>query len=361
MSHISIRGVVILTTILVSFAAQADKVKFRWGDINKNSYVKYDGTSKPLYPDRARCYLYLGEAKIEKIDKDTSRLSLEGLTYVCDTTSKSTSDWSFGNHTSGAYLESELVSAKGGQKYSIIVVSTYKTTSVKQGFPIEPGSYYSIAVKTGTSVQKEDTDGNAYASFVINHAFGSSDYSMPGEFVAAPKPPVGEGGYMWGSPVAGNYRVPDWEGKESQRVLCDETAHTYLYLGKAEYKNGVLNLGELTFVTNSTPTLGGNFGNYTKTPTADILLQSDLVNPKGGQDFTVFFITPDASGYLPPIPLVQRFTAYWGAYQIGTSVSAVTSDGITHAQLLVQPALGVADFIQYLPFVDVGGSTMSVH
>jgi len=358
MSHISMRGFVILTTILVSFAAQADKVKFRWGDSNKSSKVKYDGHyQKYLASDTGRAYLYLGEAKIVN-----DQMSLEGLTYMADATAKSSSDSSFGNHYStDSYLKSELVSAEGGQTFSIIVVSLYKPTSVKAGKPIEPGAYYSIAIKTVKSEVKKDGSGNAYVSMVFDKAFGSGDWSMPGEFTAAPKPPVGEGGYMWGSPVAGSYRVPDWEGKESQRVLCDETARTYLYLGKAEYKNGVLNLGELTFVTNSTPTLGGNFGNYTKDPTADILLQSDLVNPKGGQDFTVFFITPDALGSLPPIPLVQRFTAYWGAYQTGTSVSAVTSDGITHAQLLVQPALGVSDFIQYLPFVDVGGSTMSVH
>lgn len=361
MSHTSMRGIVILTTILVSFAAQADKVKFRWGDSNTSNKIKYNNAYTYLGTDNGRAYLYLGEAKIEKVDQYTSRLSLEGLTYVCDAAGKSTSNSSFGNHTSGDYLESDLISAEGGQKYSLILVSLCKPTSVKAGKPIEPGEYYSISVKTGTSEAKEDGSGNKYAKLVLTAQFTNADCSMPGEFVAAPKPPVGEGGYMWGSPVAGDYRVPDWEGKESKRILCEETARTYLYLGKAEYKNGVLNLGELTFVTNSTPTLSGNFGNYTKDPTADILLQSDLVNPKGGQDFTVFFITPDASGYLPPIPLVQRFTAYWGAYQTGTSVSAVTSDGITHAQLLVQPALGVADFIQYLPFVDVGGSTMSVH
>lgn len=98
---------------------------------------------------------------------------------------------------------------------------------------------------------------------------------------------------------SGNCRVPHYSSGAST-ALNGSSALTYLYLGKAEFRNGVINLGKLTYLTNSTPQASGLFGNYTTAPVAAKLIQDGRVDPNGGQDFTILVVTPDTSGKLPP-------------------------------------------------------------
>ena len=343
-----------LTLALLVLACGTRGDDFRWGDSNKNNKMKYNNSYAYLSSSNGRAYLYLGEAKIVN-----DQVSLEGLTYICDATAKSSSDSSFGNHySSEALLSNDLISDEGGQVFSLIVVSLNKPTSVKAGSAIEPGDYYSVAIKTGTSVASEDAKGK-YASLVISTVFANGDYSMPGSFVKAVEP-VSDGGYMWGSSVAGSYRVPKYSDGTST-FLSSSTALTYLYLGKAEYKNGVINLGNLTHLATSTPQTSGSFGNYTSSPTAAKLIQDDRVDPNGGQNFTILIVTPDSRNKMPPNTLVGGYTANYIAIQTGTSTSAVTSDGAKHAQMVTGTATVVKDFFWTVPLVDVGGSTFGVY
>ena len=344
-----------LTLALLAAAFGAPAGDFRWGGSSKNNKVKYNNSYAYLGSANCRVFLYLGEARIVN-----SQVSLEGLTYVCDATAKSSGDSSFGNHyPTDAYLASDLVTAAGGQAFSLIAVSLNKPTKVTAGQAIDPGDYYSVAVKTGTSVSKTDGEGKPYASLVIGETFVNGDYSNPGAFVKAIEP-VSDGGYLWGSSVFGNCRVPNYATGAST-ALSGASALTYLYLGKAEYKNGVVNLGKLTYLTNSTPQASGLFGNYTAMPVAAKLIQDDRVNPNGGQDFTILVVTPNRSGKMPPKELTGGYTANYIAIQTGTSVSAVTSDGARHAQFVNGTATTVKDFLMTVPFVDVDGSTFSVY
>ena len=328
---------------------------FRWGDSNRNNKVKYNNAYAYLGSANCRVFLYLGEAKVVN-----GQVSLEGLTYVCDATAKSSGDSSFGNHAAAdAYLSSELVTDAGGQTFSLIAVSLSKPTKVTAGSPLEPGDYYSVAIKTGSSVAKTDGTGHAYASLVLSEVFANADYSNPGAFVKAVEP-VSDGGYLWGSSVYGNCRVPH-HATGASTALSGTSALTYLYLGKAEVRNGVVNLGKLTYLTNSTPQAGGLFGNYATAPVAAKLIQDDRVDPNGGQDFTILVVTPDRSGKMPPKTLADGLTVNYIAIQTGTSVSAVTSDGARHARFVSDAATAVKDFLMTVPFVDVDGSTFSVH
>ena len=328
---------------------------FRWGDSNRNNKVKYNNAYAYLGSANCRVFLYLGEAKVVN-----GQVSLEGLTYVCDATAKSSGDSSFGNHyATDAYLSNDLVSEAGGQVFSLIAVSLSKPTKVTAGSPLEPGDYYSVAIKTGTSVAQTDSSGRSYASLVIGEVFANADYSNPGSFVKAIEP-VSDGGYMWGSSVSGNCRVPNYSSGAST-ALNGTTALTYLYLGKAELKNGVVNLGKLTYLTNSTPQAGGLFGNYAASPAAAKLIQDDRVDPNGGQDFTILIVTPDSRNKLPPKTLASGYTANYIAIQTGTSTSAVTSDGARHAQLVSGTATTVKDFLMTVPLVEVDGATFGVY
>ena len=344
-----------LTLVLMTMVFGANAGDFRWGDSNKNNKVKYNNAYAYLGSGNCRVFLYLGEARIVN-----GQVSLEGLTYVCDATAKSSGDSSFGNHyPADAYLSSDLVSVEGGQAYSLIAVSLNKPTKVTAGSPIEPGEYYSVAIKTGTSVARTDGSGHAYASMVIDTVFANGDYSNPGAFVKQVEP-VADGGYLWGSSVYNGYRVPNYSSGAST-ALNGASALTYLYLGKAEIRNGVVNLGKLTYLTNSVPQAGGLFGNYTASPVASKLISDDRVDPKGGQDFTILVVTPDRSGKMPPKTLADGYAANYIAIQTGTSVSAVTSDGARHAQLVTDTATTVKDFLMTVPIVDVDGTTFSVY
>ena len=328
---------------------------FRWGDSNRNNKVKYNNAYAYLGSANCRVFLYLGEAKIVG-----GQVSLEGLTYVCDATAKSSGDSSFGNHAAtDAYLSSGLVSETGGQAFSLIAVSLSKPTKVTAGSPLEPGDFYSVAIKTGTSVAKTDGSGHAYASLVLSEVFANADYSNPGAFVKAVEP-VSDGGYLWGSSVYGNCRVPHYATGAST-ALSGSSALTYLYLGKAEVRNGVVNLGKLTYLTNSTPQASGLFGNYAAAPVAAKLIPDDRVDPNGGQDFTILVVTPDAGGKLPPKTLTGGLTANYLAVETGKSKSAVTGDGARHAQLVIDAATTVKDFILAVSLVDVDGTTFGVH
>ena len=344
-----------LMLALVTVAAGAFAGDFRWGDSNRNNKVKYNNAYAYLGSGNCRVFLYLGEAKMVN-----NQVSLEGLTYVCDATAKSSGDSSFGNHyATDAYLSSDLVSEEGGQAFSLIAVSLSKPTKVTAGSPIEPGDYYSVVIKTGTSVAMTDGSGKKYASLVLSAVFANADYSNPGTFVKEVEP-VSDGGYLWGSSVYGNCRVPH-HATGASTALSGSSALTYLYLGKAEYRNGVINLGKLTYLTNSTPQASGLFGNYTTSPVAAKLIQDDCVDPNGGQDFTILVVTPDPSGKLPPKTLSGGLTANYIAIQTGTSVSAVTGDGARHAQFVSDTATTVKDFVMTVPLVDVDGTTFSVH
>ena len=344
-----------LTTVLLLLAFGASADDFRWGGSDRNNKVKYNNAYAYLGGGNCRVFLYLGEAKVVG-----DRVSLDGLTYVCDATAKSSGDSSFGNHyPTEPYLSSDLVSAEGGQPFSLIAVSLSKPTNVTAGKPLEPGEYYSVAVKTGTSVAKTDGAGHAYASMVLSAAFANGDYSNPGAFVKEIEP-VSDGGYLWGSSVFGNCRVPQHSSGAST-ALNGTTALTYLYLGKAEIRNGVLNLGKLTYLTNSTPQASGLFGNYTATPVASKLIRDDRVDPNGGQDFTILVVTPDRSGKLPPKALSDGYAANYVAVQTGTSASAVTSDGARYAQFVSGTATTVKDFLMSVPIVDVDGTTFGVY
>ena len=295
-----------LALTLLAAALGASAGDFRWGGSNRNNKVKYNNAYAYLGSGNCRVFLYLGEAKVVN-----GQVSLEDLTYVCDATAKSSSDSSFGNHyPADAYLSSELVSPEGGQVFSLIAVSLSKPTKVTAGRPIEPGEYYSVAIKTGTSVVKTDGSGRAYASLVIDTVFANGDYSNPGAFVKAIEP-AADGGYLWGSSVYNSYRVPNYSSGAST-ALNSTSARTYLYLGKAECKNGAVNLGKLVCLTNSTPQAGGYAANYI-------------------------------------------------AIQTGTSVSAVTSDGARHAQFVSDMATAVKDFLMTVPLVDVNGTTFGVY
>ena len=342
-----------LALLVAAFGASAGD--FRWGGSNKSNKVKYNNSYAYLASGNCRVFLYLGEARIVN-----GQVSLEDLTYVCDATAKSSGDSSFGNHyATDAYLASDLVSSAGGQAFSLIAVSLYKPTKISSGQAIEPGDYYSVAIKTGTSVSKTDGEGRTYASLVLGEAFVNGDYSNPGAFVKAIEP-VSDGGYLWGSSVYNGYRVPNCSTGAST-ALNGASALTYLYLGKAEFRNGVVNLGKLTYLTNSTPQASGLFGNYTATPVAAKLIQDDRVNPNGGQDFTILIVTPDRTGKLPPKALPGGYAANYIAIQTGTSASAVTGDGARHAQFVSERATTVKDFLMTVPFVDVDGTTFGVY
>ena len=344
-----------LTLALLALTFGASAGDFRWGGSNRNNKVKYNNSYAYLGSGNCRVFLYLGEAKVVN-----GQVSLEDLTYVCDATAKSSSDSSFGNHyPTDAYLSSDLISPEGGQAFSLIAVSLSKPTKVTAGSPIEPGEYYSVAIKTGTSVGMTDGSGNKYASLVLSAVFANADYSNPGTFVKEVEP-VSDGGYLWGSSVSGNCRVPHYSSGAST-ALNGSSALTYLYLGKAEFRNGVINLGKLTYLTNSTPQASGLFGNYTTAPVAAKLIQDDRVDPNGGQDFTILVVTPDASGKLPPKPLTGGAVANYVEILTGTSVSAMTSDGARHAQLVSDTATAVKDFIMTVPLVDVDGTTFGVY
>ena len=344
-----------LTFALLALAFGASAGDFRWGGSNRNNKVKYNNSYAYLSSSNCRVFLYLGEARIVN-----NQVSLEGLTYVCDATAKSSSDSSFGNHVStDACLSNDLVSSDGGQAFSLIAVSLNKPTKVTAGSPIGPGDYYSVAIKTGTSVGMADGEGRKYASLVLSEVFANGDYSNPGAFVNAIEP-VSDGGYLWGSSVSGNCRVPNYSTGVST-ALSGASALTYLYLGKAEFKNGVVNLGKLTYLTNSTPQAGGQFGNYTTTPVAAKLIQDDRVSPGGGQDFTILVVTPDRSGKLPPKTLSGGYAANYIAILTGTSASAVTGDGARHAQFVSDTATTVRDFLMTVPLVDVDGTTFGVY
>ena len=328
---------------------------FRWGGSNRNNKVKYNNAYAYLGSGNCRVFLYLGEARIVN-----DQVSLEGLAYVCDATAKSPGDSSFGNHLpTDACLSSELVSAEGGQTFSLIAVSLYKPTSVAAGKPIEPGEYYSVAIKTGTSVVQTDGAGKTYVSLVVGEVFANADYSNPGRFVKAVEP-VSDGGYMWGTSVSGSYRVPHYSSGAST-ALNSTSARTYLYLGKAESRNGVLNLGKLVYLTNSLPQASGLFGNYMATPVAAKLIQDARVDPNGGQDFTILVVTPDRNGKLPPKTLSGGSTANYVAIQTGTSASGVTGDGARHAQFVTDTATTVRDFLPAVPLVEVDGTTFGVY
>lgn len=342
-----------LALLMLAFGASAGD--FRWGDSNKNNKVKYNNSYAYLGSGNCRVFLYLGEAKVVG-----GQVSLEGLTYICDATAKSTGDSSFGNHAAtDAYLSNELVSPEGGQTFSLIAVSLSKPTKVTAGSPIEPGDYYSVAIKTGTSVAKTDGSGKPYASLALSAQFANADYSNPGAFVKAIEP-VSDGGYLWGSSVFGNCRVPN-ASTGASTALSGASALTYLYLGKAEFKNGVINLGKLTYLTNSTPQASGLFGNYTATPVAAKLIQDDRVDPKGGQAFTILVVTPDRSGKMPPKTLPGGYAANYIAVLTGTSASGVTGDGARHAQFVSDTATTVKDFVMSVPLVDVDGTTFGVY
>ena len=341
------------TLLVLAFSAGADD--FRWGGSSRNNKVKYNNSYAYLGSGNGRAFLYLGEAKVVN-----GQVSLEGLDYVCDATAKSSGDSSFGNHYStDPYLSSELVSSAGGQTFSLIVVSLSKPTKVAAGKPIEPGDYYSVAIKTGTSVAKTDSAGKSYASLVLDAVFANSDYSNPGAFVKAVEP-VSDGGYLWGTSVYNSYRVPQHSTGVST-ALNGTSALTYLYLGKAECRNGALNLGKLTYLTNSTPQASGFFGNYSATPVAAKLIPDDRVDPNGGQDFTILIVTPDRNGKLPPKTLAEGLTANYVAIQTGTSTSAVTSDGARHAQFVTDTASTVKDYLMSVPIVEVDGTTFGVY
>ena len=340
---------------LLAAALGASAGDFRWGGSNRDNKVKFNNTYVYLGSGNCRVFLYLGEAKVVN-----GQVSLESLTYVCDATAKSSGDSSFGNHyATDAYLTSDLVADEGGQAFSLIAVSLSKPTKVTAGAPLEPGDYYSVAIKTGTSVSRTDASGKKYASLVIGDQFANKDYSNPGAFVKEVEP-VSDGGYLWGSSVSGNCRVPNYSTGAST-ALNSSSALAYLYLGKAEWKNGAVNLGRLTYLTNSTPQASGAFGNYTTSPVAAKLIQDDRVDPNGGQDFTILFVTPDAKGKLPPKTLTGGLTANYLAIQTGTSVSAVTGDGARHARFVSDAATSVKDFLWVVPLVDVDGTTFGVY
>lgn len=168
------------------------------------------------------------------------------------------------------------------------------------------------------------------------------------------------GGFIWGDSVYGNCRVPHYSSGAST-ALNGSTARTYLYLGKAEYRNGVFNLGGLTQVTNSVPQASGLFGNYAVSPTAAKLIQDDRIDAEGGQDFTILVMTPDRKNKLPPKNLVGGYTANFVAILTGTSVSAVTSDGARYARFVSDKATTVKDFIMSVPLVDIDGATLSIY
>lgn len=347
--------------LLSAFGVHADG--FRWGGSHTGNRVKYSGSYYYLKSDTGRAYLYLGEAKIVN-----NKLSLEDITYVCDDTAPNTSPRynSFGNYkVTDPALESELISAEGGQKFSIIVVSLYKPTSVTAGKEIAPGKYYSVSIKTGTSVAATDNNGNKYASLVVSAQFANADCSNEGEFTKSVEP-IADGGYMWGDSVYGSCRVPRYDYGTSTG-LNGSTARAYLYLGKAEYKNGAVNLGNLTYLTNSIPLASGLIGNYSAAPTAATLIQDDRVDPNGGQDFTIFIVTPDVNNKMPPNPLAEGYAANYIAILTGTSKSAVTSDGAKHAQLVSDKATATSDFLpdklvqDAVPLIDVGGSTIGIY
>lgn len=343
----------LMAGLAVAFGAVAGD--FRWGDSNRNNKVKYNNAYAYLGSANCRVFLYLGEAKVVN-----GQVSLEGLTYVCDATAKSSGDSSFGNHyATDAYLSSDLVSEAGGQAFSLIAVSLSKPTKVTAGKPIEPGDYYSVAIKTGASVAQTDGSGKPYASLVIGDVFANGDYSNPGAFVKAVEP-VEDGGYLWGTSAYSGYRVPNYATGAST-ALNGASALTYLYLGKAEWRNGVVNLGKLTYLTNSTPQASGLFGNYSASPVAAKLIQDDRVDPNGGQDFTILIVTPDRQNKLPPKPLPGGYAANYIAIQTGTSTSAVTGDGARHAQFVSDTAATVKDFFMDVPIVDVEGTTFGVY
>lgn len=342
-----------LALLLPVLGASADD--FRWGDGNRNNKVKYNNAYAYLGSGNCRVYLYLGEAAVVN-----GQVSLEGLVYLCDATAKSSGDSSFGNHYANEpYLSDDRVTAEGGQRFSLIAVSLSKPTQVAAGRPLEPGDYYSVAIKTGTSVGKTDAAGNRYASLVLDAQFVNTDYSNPGAFVKTVEP-VSDGGYLWGSSVYGNCRVPSGPAGAST-ALNGSTAMTYLYLGRAEIRNGSLNLGRLTYLTNGVPQASGLFGNYTTAPVAAKLIPDDRVDPSGGQDFTILFVTPDAKGRLPPKTLAEGYTANWLAILTGTSESAVTSDGARHARLVVDAATTVGDFLPAVPLTDTDGTEFWVY
>ena len=342
-----------LAGLLLVCGASADD--YRWGGSNRNNKVKYNNSYAYMGSANCRVFLYLGEAKVVN-----DQVSLEGLTYVCDATAKSSGDSSFGNHyTTDAYRSSDLISSEGGQTFSLIAVSLNKPTKVTAGSPLTAGEYYSVAIKTGTSVAKTDSAGHAYASLVVTEVFANGDYSNPGAFVRKVEP-VSDGGYLWGSSVFGNCRVPHYASGVST-ALNGTTALTYLYLGKAEYKNGVINLGRLTYLTNSVPQASGQFGNYTTSPVASKLIQDERVDPNGGQEFTILVVTPDRNGKLPPKVLTGGLEVNYIAIQTGRSVSAVTGDGARHAQFVSDKATSVKDFLMTVPLVDVCGTMFLVY
>lgn len=168
------------------------------------------------------------------------------------------------------------------------------------------------------------------------------------------------GGFIWGDSLYGNCRVPNYSTGAST-ALNGSTARTYLFLGKAECRNGTLNLGKLVSLTNGLPQASGLFGNYSSSPTAAKLIQDDRVDSDGGQDFTILVVSPDRKNKLPPKNLVGGYTANFVAILTGTSESAVTSDGARYAKLVSDKATGVKDFIMSVPFVDVDGTTLSVY
>lgn len=168
------------------------------------------------------------------------------------------------------------------------------------------------------------------------------------------------GGFLWGDSVYGNCRVPNYSTGAST-ALNGSTARTYLYLGKAEYRNGTLNLGKLVSLTNGLPQASGLFGNYSSSPTAAKLIQDDRVNPDGGQDFTILVVTPDRKNKLPPKNLAGGYTANFVTILTGTSASAVTSDGARYAKFVSDKATGIKDFVMSVPLVDIDGATLSVY
>jgi len=353
---------ILLITALLLCALTTKADRFRWGDSNTSNKVKYNNGWPYMSVGGAnsRAYLYLGEAKVTEETEGgqtVRKMALDDITYVCDAVAPGSGSRyaSFGNYkTTDAALTSDLIKAEGGQVYSLIVVcyGTKKSgyiESLPASKALEPGYYYSVAIKTFTSGTATDSTG-AYATLITDKQFEGNvkTYCDPVYFVKNSEP-TGAGGYVCGYKDGTTGYIPT-STIGNQEYVKNDNSMFYVYLGTAAIRDdGVIDFSRLTYITNALPTLNGygKFGNYDTSLTKDQVWQDDRIDPNGGQDYTILLVSKANGQKTPPVPPSQLYdyqTNMYVAVYTGKSEKKLTTDLWQYAEITVNKPIVVVDY-----------------
>jgi len=329
MSHTITRNLVILTTILASFAAQAT--------IYAEMRTAADGsTFESTSPTKEyACYFVtLNTMKSNKVMND-STLKISDVDKV----------------VSFLLYDFNTNIKKISQNGKTITMKWYNSEKAMEAYTTD-GSYSAgstFVVYTYTP----STGGKAsfrVASWNVSGTSTIKDWTASGIWRAwTSTAPTGAGGYVCGYKDGTKGYMPTTTSGDSEYVK-DSNGMFYIYLGTAVIRDdGVIDFSRLTYITNAVPKQDGcgAFGNYDKYLAEDQVWQDDRIDPNSEQDYTILLVSKANGQETPPdLPpqLYDYQTNMYVAVYTGNGVSHLTKDRWQYVEITVNRPIVVADY-----------------